>query len=29
MDKFRITLVADGFEGKYEKLEIICRDYPK
>lgn len=29
MDKFRITLVADGFEGKYEKLEIICKDYPK
>lgn len=29
MDKFRITLVADGFEGKYEKLEIFCKDYPK
>ncbi|KXB80153.1 hypothetical protein HMPREF1860_00441 [Prevotella amnii] len=29
MDKFKITLVADGFEGKYEKLEIICKDYPK
>ena len=29
MDKFRITLVADGFEGKNEKLEIFCKDYPK
>lgn len=29
MDKFRITLVADGFEGKHEKLEIFCKDYPK
>lgn len=29
MDKFRITLVADGFEGNYEKLEIFCKDYPK
>lgn len=29
MDKFKITLVADGFEGKRDKLEIICKDYPK